>query len=138
MKPRVFISHSSVDTWVAKQLAAHIRDCGAETFLDEADIQHGDDFEEVILQAEAECSELLVLVSPWSLQRQYVLMEIAFFRRGGKRIVAALHGVTPKDIATDERVAVLLKKLDLVELNDIASYFDQLRARVQKTGEQHA
>jgi hypothetical protein len=132
MKPRVFISHSSIDTWVAQQIAAQIRDCGADTFLDEADIQHGDDFEEEILKAEAMCAELLVLVTPWSLERHYVWMEIAFFRRGGKRIVAALHGVTPKAIATDERIAVLLKKLDLVELNNITSYFAQLKTRVEK------
>lgn len=132
MKPRVFVSHSSTDMWVAQQLAAHIKSCGADTFLDEADIQHGDDFEEEILKAEATCSELLVLVTPWSLTRQYVWMEIAFFRRGGKRIVAALQGVNAKDIATDERIAVLLKKLDLVELNNIASYFAQLKSRVEK------
>ncbi len=46
---RVFISHSSVDTWVARQIARYIEECGASTFLDEADIEYGDDFEERIL-----------------------------------------------------------------------------------------
>lgn len=32
-RPGVFISHSSVDTWVAEQLADQIRQCGADTFL---------------------------------------------------------------------------------------------------------
>jgi hypothetical protein len=54
MPVRVFISHSSTDTWVAKQIASHIKNCDAETFLDVAHIQHGDDFETEILKAEPE------------------------------------------------------------------------------------
>lgn len=138
MKSRVFVSHSSIDTWVARQLALHIRTTGAETFLDEGDIQAGDDFEEEILKAEESCTELLVLLTPWSLKRNYVWMEIAFFRRGGKRIVGVLHGVTVKSIATDEKIAVLLKKLDLIELNKIDTYFEQLKARVAQVEAQHA
>jgi TIR domain len=45
----VFISHSGVDTWVAKQIAREIERCGAQPFLDEADIHAGADFEEEIL-----------------------------------------------------------------------------------------
>jgi hypothetical protein len=48
-KIQVFISHSSIDTWVAKQIALQIENCGARFFLDEADIHHGDDFEEKIM-----------------------------------------------------------------------------------------
>jgi hypothetical protein len=132
MEPRVFISHSSADTWVAMQIATHVQACGATTFLDEHDIQHGDDFEEEILKAESTCTELLVLLTPWSLTRTYIWLEIGFFRRGGKRIVGVLHGLSAKDIASDERIAVLLKKLDLVEINDIRTYFDQLRRRTQQ------
>jgi hypothetical protein len=137
MKPRVFVSHSSVDTWVARQLAIHIRTNGADTFLDEADIQAGDDFEDEILKAEATCTELVVLLTPWSLKRNYVWMEIAFFRRGGKRIVGVLHGTTVKSIATDEKIAVLLKKLDLIDLNNVDTYFAQLKGRVAQAGSQH-
>ena len=36
---QVFISDSSIDTWVAKQIALQIENCGARFFLDEADIQ---------------------------------------------------------------------------------------------------
>ena len=138
MKPRVFISHSSKDTWVAKQLAAHIHDCGADTFLYESDIDHGDDFEEEILKAEETSTELLVLLTPWALERIYIWLEIGFFRRGGKRIVGVLHGLSAKDIATDERIAVLLKKIDLVELNSVDSYFQQLRRRIARLESDHA
>jgi hypothetical protein len=45
----VFISHSSADTWVAKQIAREIAACGAVPFLDEAQVDAGADFEEDIL-----------------------------------------------------------------------------------------
>jgi hypothetical protein len=64
MAYKVFISHSSIDTWVARQLARYIEDAGAVTFLDEADIEYGDDFEERILEALRTSQELLVLLTP--------------------------------------------------------------------------
>lgn len=106
--------------------------CGADTFLDETDIDHGDDFEEAILKAEESSTELLVLLTPWALERIYIWLEIGFFRRSGKRIVGVLHGITPYEIATDERVVVFLKKIDLVDINSIETYFEQLRRRVAR------
>ena len=127
---KVFISHSSTDTWVARQIAQHVRQCGAETFLAEADIEHGDDFEERILDAEPECSELLVLLTPWAITRTYVWLEIAFFKHSRKRIVGVLHGLSVDDISKDPQIAVLLKKLDLVDINRVDSYFEQLKRRI--------
>jgi hypothetical protein len=128
---RIFISHSSKDSWVARQIGAEIRRRGAETFLDETDIAHGDDFEEAILKAEETCSELLVLLTPWSLKRTWVWLEIGFFRRARKRIVGVLYGLSVQDVATDPDVASVLKKLDMVELNRLDSYLDQLSDRLR-------
>ena len=47
----VFISHSSIDTWVAAQIAREVSVAGATPFLDEANISVGEDFEERILEA---------------------------------------------------------------------------------------
>ena len=131
MTSKVFISHSSIDTWVARQLARHIHDSGAATFLDEADIEHGDDFEEKIVEAAKECAELVILLTPWSATRPYVWLEIGLFRYDGKRIVAILHGLDVDDVSTDNKIPVLLKKLDIVQINDVQSYFEQLARRVR-------
>jgi len=72
----VFISHSSKDTWVAKQIAREISMCGATPFLDEADVEVGEDFEENILSFLQQAHELLVLLTPWALDRPYVWAEI--------------------------------------------------------------
>ncbi len=44
----VFVSHSSSDTWVAKQIAREIEARGGTPFLDEAEVDAGADFEEEI------------------------------------------------------------------------------------------
>jgi hypothetical protein len=130
--PKVFISHSSIATWVAKQLATHLESCGVDTFLDNADIDHGDDFEEQILKAAEESSELVVLLTPWSVDRPYIWMEIGSFWGRRKRMIGLLHGLTAKDVSQDERMPVALKRLDLVQLNDVESYFAQLTRRVRE------
>lgn len=123
---QVFISHSSKDTWIARQIAQHIEKCGATSFLDEASIEHGDDFDEELVKAAEASDELLVLLTPWAKERPYIWIEIGMFRSKRRRIVGVLHGITPKEISTDERMPALLKKLDLVEINNLDSYFEQL------------
>lgn len=127
---KVFVSHSSQDLWIARQIASEIQNLGAQTFLDVADIAHGDDFEEEILKAEPGCSELLVLLTPWSLKRPWIWLEIGFFRHSRKRIVCVLHGVSAREVASDPDVASVVKKLDMVELNDLGSYLAQLKQRI--------
>lgn len=134
---KVFISHSSADTWVARQIAKNVELCGASAFLDEADMEHGDDFEEHIIAAANSSSELIVLLTPWATTRPYIWLEMGLFWGSRKRIIGVLHGVTAKELSSDERIPVLLKRTDLVELNKIDSYFDQLRKRSTKQGECH-
>jgi hypothetical protein len=131
MQPKVFISHASADLWVAQQLASHMKSCGVETLLDNADIDHGDDFEEEILNAADECQELVVLLTPWSVERRYIWLEIGNFWGRRRRMVGLLHGLTAKEVATNERMPVALKRLNLISLNEVESYFSQLTRRVE-------
>lgn len=128
-RAQVFVSHSSTDTWVARQIAKRIETAGATAFLDEADMEHGDDFEERIIAAANSSSELLVLLTPWATTRPYIWLEMGLFWGSKKRIVAVLHGLTAKELSSDERIPVLLKRTDVVDLNKIDSYFDQLKRR---------
>ena len=132
---QVFISHSSIDTWVAKKIALEIESCGAKTFLDEVDIDYGDDFEDEILQAARNSNELLVLMTPWATKRPYVWLEIGVFWGAGKRIVGILHGITAKELSTQEEIPILLKRIDLLDINKLDSYFRQLKDRVQRKEE---
>ncbi|MGA1870591.1 MAG: toll/interleukin-1 receptor domain-containing protein [bacterium] len=129
----VFVSHSGEDTWVARQIAREIDACGATPFLDEADVDVGAEFEEDIREFLDRAHELLVLFTPWSLERPYVWAEIgaAWIRR--IPIVVVLHGLSQKDFQSQPNAPVFLKKRDIIKLNDIDEYFKQLADRV--TGE---
>src|ERR1700737_1813382 len=72
----VFISHSSRDTWIARQIAREVEECGATPFLDEADVNVGAEFEEEILESLDKAHELIVLLTPWALERPYIWAEL--------------------------------------------------------------
>lgn len=126
----IFISHSGKDTWVAKQIAREVSACGATPFLDEAEIDVGADFEEEILGFLEKADELVVLLTPWAMDRPYVWAELG--AAWGRRIpiVALLLGITPAELQSRSGVPILLKKRDLIELNDIDTYLNQLRFRI--------
>lgn len=126
----VFISHSGKDTWIAKQIAREVSDCGATPFLDEAGIEIGDDFEEKILTSLNLAHELLVLLTPWALDRPYIWAELGVAWGRQIPIVVVLHGVAAAELQEKTAVPVFLKKRDLIDINDLDIYFRQLKARV--------
>jgi hypothetical protein len=128
----VFVSHSSQDTWIAKQIAREIEVRGGTPFLDEAQVDAGADFEEDILNFLEQAHELVVLLTPWALERPYVWAEIG--AAWGRRIpiIALLLGITPTELQSRPGIPVLLKKRDLLQLNEIEVYLDQLGARMRQ------
>ncbi len=101
-------------------------------FLDEAGIEAGSDFEEEILNFLDKADELLVLLTPWALDRPYIWAEVG--AAWGRRIpiIPILHGLTVLDLESRPGIPVLLKRRDMMELNDIDRYFDQLKMRTEK------
>ena len=128
----VFISHSGRDTWVAKQIAREVTACGANFFLDESDIEVGTEFEDSIHDSLSKADELLVLLTPWALDRPYVWAEIGAAWGRKIPIVAILHGLDAQTLQSRPGIPVLIKKRNLIELNEIGVYFKQLRARARK------
>lgn len=135
---QVFLSHASADEWVAKQLAKRLRACGAKCFLDAADLDHGDDFDAKLVKAARASRELLVLLTPWAIERPFVWLEVGAFWGAKKRIVVACHGLTAKEITENTKLPISIKKSDLVALNEIETYFSQLRRRITAWTDRHA
>jgi hypothetical protein len=128
----VFVSHSGRDTWVARQIAREIERAGATPFLDEAEVDVGTDFEEDIREFLAKAHELVVLLTPWALDRPYVWAELGAAWARGIPIIALLLGLTPGELQSRPGVPVFLKKRDLLELNEIDTYLTQLSERVKE------
>ena len=129
---RVFISHGWTDKWVAEQIAARIQAAGAETFLDVFDIEKGDDFEERIFGEMPSCKELVALLTPWSVDRNWVWVEIGAARALGLRVVVVVYGLTLSDLENDRGGKVFLGAKNIVEINDLDAYLAQISKRVAK------
>jgi TIR domain len=127
---KVFLSHSGPDTWVARQLCLEMEKRGAQIFLDEASVHVGTRFEEDILSALNEAHELVVLMTPWGLNRPYVWAELG--AAWGRRIpiVAILHGMAAAELQARPGIPIFIKERDLVDLNGVDKYLQQLLARV--------
>lgn len=120
-----FISHSGEDTWVARKLSDECNIAGAKTFLDEAQIAVGANFENDILTAIRSADELVVLITPWALNRPYVWLEIGAAWLRGIPIIALLHGVSAAEFQ-EKNVPVALKQRNLLPLNNVDRYLGEL------------
>jgi len=129
---RVFLSHGWADRWVATQIERRIRsDCGAETFIDVFDIKKGDDIEGRIFSEMHGIDELVVLFTPWSVERNWLWVEIGAARVLGKRVVAILYQVSFDSIDREKGGATFLRAKNAVDINDLDTYLSELRERVR-------
>lgn len=126
----VFISHSTKDRWIARQMAEIIQRSakryGVTTFLDEVDIQGGDRILETIRAHLGACSEFVILLSPESIERQWVLVELGGAWTLGKRIVAITYNL-PR-----ERIPDIIDHDRTYELNDFDRYVSELVRRAKE------
>jgi hypothetical protein len=122
---KVFISHSSTDKWVARQIARQIEELGVESFLDEKDIETGDSIDKAIQSNLADCDELLMLLSPASLKSSWVLIEIGGAKALDKRLVPILLHVGPNELPD-----VLSDGLAR-DINEIERYYDEVGERAK-------
>jgi len=122
----VFISHSTKDRWIAKQIAKLLEESGdVKTFLDERDIKVGDSIPESIRSNIQQCNEFLVLLTKNSLDRPWVLIEISAAWGHGKRIIAIIDKVAPEDMPE------IMLPYKAIDLNDLDEYIRQLGERIK-------
>lgn len=126
----VFISHSEKDRWVARQMAALIEEQGKrysiETFLDEKDIEGGESIPDSIRKNLQACDEFLVLLSRYSIDRPWVLIEIGAAWVLGKRITAIIDKVTPDEMPD------IITPYKALDLNRFEQYLRELLNRVKE------
>jgi hypothetical protein len=131
----VLISHAGTDTWLAKRISEQIEARGAKTFLDEAHIAVGEDFEERILNALDRANELLVILTPWSLKRPFVWSEVGAAWLKRIPIIAVLYGLTPEKVHAQPSIPVFFKRREFIDINQFDKYLSELQERVIKDKE---
>jgi TIR domain len=126
---RVFISHASDDLWVAERIAEKIEQTGATTFLDRRDIATGDDWMKRLRDEVKACDDLVALYTPWSKARSWLKHEMGMAFGFEKRIVCVFYRVVLKDFDKDEEGRGLLQGQNIIEINRLADYLKELKAR---------
>ena len=127
----VFVSHGWDDRWVALQIANNIRSRGADVFIDMFDIQSGDRIEEKVHAGITGCNELISLLTPRSVSRNWVWAEIAGTWILRKRYVAVTYGLTREEINKAHGGLAMLASTNVIDINDLEKYLTELAGRVK-------
>jgi predicted nucleotide-binding protein len=125
---RVFFSHAHKDRWIARQCVRLIEEeCrgAVQVFLDEKDIEGGESIAESVLTGIEECAEFVVLLTPYSRHRDWVLIEIGAALGLRKHVVAIVDKIAPNE-APD-----IMRQYKVIDLNQFDDYLDQLRNRAK-------
>lgn len=125
----VFVSHATADKWLATTLCEKIEQAGAVTFRDDRDIDGGDDIPDEVRRQIVRSSEMVVLLTPESVDRPWVLLEVgaAWGRRQKARIVAVLCHVEVDSIPD------IIGSKKAVPINKLDDYLKQLKRCVEQS-----
>ncbi len=125
---QVFVSHATADKFLAIILCEKLESAGLTTFRDDRDIDGGDDIPDAIRRQIRRSQELVVLLTPESIDRPWVLLEVgmALGWRKDYRIVALLCHVGVEPIPT------MLRSKKAISINDFESYVAEVKKRAEK------
>ena len=121
----VFISHSSKEKWIARQISKEIIALGAKTWLDLNDLQGGDEIRRSIRLGIRASQEVVVLLSPHSIISPWVVYEGAIADDQGKRITPIFNNLAPSDIPAP------LQGIKAIDLNNFDVFLVELAERIR-------
>ena len=128
---QVFVSHASADKWIATTICEKIEQTGATTFRDDRDIDGADDISDRIRKEIIGSQELLVLLTPESVNRPWVLLEVgAFWGRSSNAKIVMVLCHTGVDVIPD-----IIKSKKAILINELPAYLTALKSRVKTAKE---
>ena len=122
----IFLSHSSYDSWIAKTIAEKIEAIGGDCWLDEKDLEGGDVVVNEIIRGIDACREAIVLISPNSVNSQWVSFEIGGVRAQHKRVTPILNNVKLSEMPP-------MQDIKGIDLNKFDQFLAQLERRIART-----
>jgi len=106
-------------------LCEKLESAGVDTFRDDRDIGGGDDIPSAVFSGIKRSRELLVLLSPQSVGRQWILLEVGAALGWSKRmriVVVRCH-------VEVDLIPEMLKAKRSFDLNEMDQYLDEVRVR---------
>jgi TIR domain len=86
-----FFSYCRDDSEFALRLAEDLKTAGANVWLDQLDIDAGQEWDSAIEDAVRQCPQMLLILSPASVQSRNVRNEVAFALDEQKAIIPVLY-----------------------------------------------
>ena len=100
--PRVFLSHASEDKPLVRRLAKTLHGNGIDTWFDEWEIRTGDSIRRKIDEGLADCTHFAILLSPASMKKEWVNLELdgAFVKkvRDRAKLLPLVYELSPEDL----------------------------------------
>jgi len=128
IKPyQIFVSHATADRWIATAVCEKLESTGATTFRDDRDINGGDDIPEEIRRQIKQSKEIVVLLTPESINRQWVTLEVGAAGGWSKRMRIVLIRC---HVSVDP-IPDMIKNKKAILLNDLDDYLSELTKRVR-------
>ena len=127
----VFVSHGWHDRWIAQMASLIVERGGAEVFIDIFDVKSGDRIEQRVHAGLTGCSELVSLLTLWSVDRNWVWGEMAGAWALKKRYVGVMFGLTLEAIEKDHGGLAMLSPTNVISLNEFETHADELGQRVK-------
>ena len=122
------MSHATADKWIAKTLCEKIEETGATTFRDDRDINGGDDIPDEIRREIKRSKEIVVLLTPDSVDRPWVLLEVGAAWGWSEKM-----RITPILCHVDvDPIPELIRSKKAIFLNEFDDY---LKSLVQRLGQ---
>ncbi|MDQ3815187.1 MAG: toll/interleukin-1 receptor domain-containing protein [Armatimonadota bacterium] len=126
MSYKVFISHSSRDSDLARDLARRLQEAGVETFLPAENLQVGQDVMTKINRALRNSDEVVVLLTDHSVNNPNITLEMGAALGMHKLVTPISVGIN-----RDERLA-FFNQFSHVSYADVSDYIAQLRERANE------
>ena len=111
-------------------MAGLIERAGAKAFIDIFDIKKGDRIEARVRQGLDQSAELVALLTPWSVDRNWVWTEMAGAWMQQKRYIGVLYGLTLGEIERDRGGLAILAPTNILALDEFDGYIEELKERV--------
>jgi len=113
-----------------------ISDARATPFIDFFDVKKGDRIEAKVHEGLEAADELVALLTPWSIDRNWVWAEIAAAWALRKRYVGVLYGLTMDEIERDHGGLAVLAPTNILAIDEFDDYIRELgeRAAMSKSG----
>lgn len=121
----IFLSHSSQDKWICIRIARLLSDHGIHSHLDAFDFEAGRNIGEEVKKGIRDSNELLVLLSPASIQSDWVKHEAGIADAYDLPITLVLLHVT-----LDQRPEPL-KGLLSISMDELDSFAERLRKKLE-------